>query len=76
MGTEEFLLKNYGPLLTISQLACMLSRSADGLRISLARESEWARRINQTRVKVGRRVYFRTGEIASLFDGKADCGAE
>lgn len=69
MGTEEFLLKNYGPLLTINQLAEVLSRSADGLRQSLGRKCDWSLGINAARVKVGKRIYFRTVEIAKVFDG-------
>lgn len=71
MGTEEILLKNYGPLITINELATVLSRSAEGLRQSLRHESEWAKRVNSARVKIGKRIYFRTSEIATVFDGKA-----
>jgi hypothetical protein len=66
MTIEETLLQSFGPLLSISQLANILDRSPEGLRISLRNSSEWATRINQTRLKIGRRVYFRTSEIAEV----------
>lgn len=69
MKTEEILVKSYGALITLPQLATVLSRSTEGLRLSLRRESAWTLRINAARVKVGRRIYFRTADIANLFDG-------
>lgn len=66
MTIEETLLQQYGPLLSISQLASFLDRSPEGLRISLRRTSDWATEINTARLKVGRRVYFRTSQVASM----------
>ena len=67
MTIEESLLQRYGPLLSISQLATVLDRSPDGLRISLRSSNEWAARMNTTRLKIGRRVYFRTSQVARMF---------
>lgn len=67
MTIEETLLTQYGPLLSINQLATVLDRSPDGLRISLRTASEWSAKINTTRLKIGRRVYFRTSQVAQLF---------
>jgi hypothetical protein len=64
MTIEETLINKYGALLTIAQLAEILSRSVDGTRISLRTQNTWSERINATRLKIGRRVYFRTSEIA------------
>lgn len=66
MTIEETLLNRYGPLLSINQLASVLDRSPDGLRISLRTASEWSAKINTTRLKIGRRVYFRTSQVAQL----------
>lgn len=63
---EETLLKSYGPLLSINQLASVLDRSPEGLRISLRTASEWSAKINASRLKIGRRVYFRTSQLAQL----------
>jgi hypothetical protein len=63
---EDTLLDRYGPLLSINQLATVLDRSPEGLRISLRSSGEWSTKINSARLKVGRRVYFRTSQVADL----------
>lgn len=70
MHIEEALTARYGPLLSINQLANVLDRSAQGLRLSLRTDSEWTRAINAARLKLGRRVYFRTAEIAKALNGE------
>ena len=62
----ETLTMQYGPLLSITQLAALLDRSPDGLRITLRSSGEWVSKINATRLRLGRRVYFRTAEVASV----------
>lgn len=68
MQIEEVLTQIYGPLLTVSQLAKVLDRSAEGLRIGLRSDNEWTRLINSTKLKLGRRIYFRTSEIAKILN--------
>lgn len=68
MTIEDTLLQRFGPLLSIAQLATVLDRSPDGLRVSLRATNEWAQGINKARLKIGRRVYFRTSQIAQLID--------
>ncbi len=70
MQIEEALTKQYGPLLSVAQLARVLDRSAEGLRITLRTDSGWSKTINLTKLKLGRRVYFRTSEIALILSGK------
>lgn len=70
MQIEEALTKEYGPLLSVAQLAKVLSRSAEGLRISLRTESDWSKPINAAKLKLGRRVYFRTAEVANVLSGQ------
>ena len=70
MQIEEALTKQYGPLLSVAQLAQVLDRSAEGLRISLRTESDWSKSINAARLKLGRRVYYRTAEIAQVLNGR------
>ncbi|MET2521738.1 DNA-binding protein [Ralstonia pseudosolanacearum] len=67
---EDALLSQYGPLLSLVHLAKILDRSADGLRQALYVDSEWARRINAAKVKIGKRVYFRTTEIGEFLSGE------
>ena len=63
---ENSLLRRYGPLMNITQLASILDRSPDGLRVTLRSSCEWVRKINAARLQLGRRVYFRTTEIAEV----------
>ena len=64
--SENSLLKRYGPLMNLTDLASMLDRSPDGLRVTLRSSGEWVERINAARLRLGRRVYFRTAEIAEV----------
>ena len=48
----ETLTKQYGPLLSITQLAALLDRSPDGLRITLRSSGEWVSKINATRLRL------------------------
>lgn len=69
MTTEEILLSQYrSPLLTLTQLAHILNRSPDGLRISLTNKSPVSQELNAARVKIGRRVFFKTVQIAKIID--------
>jgi hypothetical protein len=66
MSAEEILINQYWRLLGITQLATLLDRSPDGLRITLRSSGEWVSKINATRLRLGRRVYFRTAEVANV----------
>lgn len=67
MTIKDTLLQRFGPLMSLAQLAALLDRSPDGLRISLRSTSnEWAKRVNETRLKIGVRIYFRTSQIAEV----------
>ena len=68
--TETMLLRQFNsPLLTLEQVACILDRSPDGLRITLSGDNELARGLRPARWKVGRRVLFRVAEVAKFIDG-------
>lgn len=67
-NTESFLLQKYGPLLSLGQLAGLLDRSIDGLRLSLRQDGEMAAKFNPARKKIGRRVYFRSAVVAQVLD--------
>lgn len=69
MNLEQQLLTTFGPLLTLEQLAQLLHRSPKGLRGALSLNSEFSRQINATKIRFGRRVYFRAGEVAVLLAG-------
>lgn len=67
LNLASSMFEKYGPLLTISQLAQILHRTPDGLRMSLRQSSVYAECLNAAKIRIGRRVYFRTPEIARLF---------
>lgn len=69
MSTEEFLLKRYGtPLLTIQQVAEVLNRSPEGLRLTLAGTNGIAEKLRPARRKIGRRVLFSVTQLSRFID--------
>lgn len=70
MTLEQQLLDRFGPLLTLNQLAELLHRSPKGLTLTLSKKGQFASQINSTKIRFGRRLYFRAGEIATLLEGR------
>lgn len=70
MTMEEQLIDRFGPLMPLSGLAVLLDRSPEAARMFLRSDSELASRINTTKLKVGRRLYFRTADIAKVLGGE------
>lgn len=69
METSERLTARFGELMTYPQLAELLKRSPTGLRYSLSRlDSIFSKELLTARVKLGRRVYFRTDLVADIVD--------
>lgn len=70
MTTEESLYHHYGgsPLLSFTQVAEILHRSPEGLRITLRTNCDLANKLKPNRLKIGRRVYFKVSDIANLID--------
>ncbi|KGS91869.1 hypothetical protein X963_5659 [Burkholderia pseudomallei MSHR7498] len=66
-STEENIIKRYGALLTLPQVAELLHRSPEGLRVTLTRDNDVSRKLLPARIKIGRRVLFKTAAIARLF---------
>ena len=66
MTAEETLIKQHGPLLCINQLATILDRSPDGLRMTQGSSGEWVNKVNATRLRLGSRLYFRTVQVADV----------
>lgn len=64
---EDFF-KTHGPLLTTAQLAKILSRTEEGLRVSLHNHTEFSGQLRACRRHYGRRVYFVTEKIANLLE--------
>lgn len=73
MSTRALLVDLYGPLLTYDQLAKILDRTAASLRTNLSkRDSTSGRMLASARIRIGRRVYFRTERIGELLDGQQE----
>lgn len=66
--TEETIIKQYGILLSFKDCAALLGRSSEGLRVTLTRDSELARKLKPAKIKIGRRVLFRASSLAKLLD--------
>lgn len=70
MTIEENLVERFGPLMPLAGLASLLDRSPEAVRMYLRSDSELAQRINTAKLKVGRRLYFRTMEVARVLNGE------
>lgn len=68
MSKKHQLVEEYGLLMKMEDMAELLGRSKDGLRISLSTESELAGIFRPTMIKVGRRIYFKTTEVAAALN--------
>ncbi|MEB0134562.1 hypothetical protein QN362_04365 [Actimicrobium sp. CCC2.4] len=61
--------------MTLEQVAAILSRKPEGLRMALLKPKElWAREMNHRKVYIGRRMYFQTKDVALLLDGDLSIG--
>ncbi|WP_313706082.1 DNA-binding protein [Massilia sp.] len=69
MTIEENLVGRFGPLMPLAGLADILNRSPEAVRMYLRSNGEFAQQINMAKLKIGRRLYFRTTEVARLLDG-------
>lgn len=63
MTTEEYMLQQYGPLMSLGDIAKLLGRSPDGVRVALYSDTDVSRKLKPTMMRVGRRVYFRTLQV-------------
>lgn len=68
MTTEDYLLQRFGPLMSLSNLANILGRSADSIRTGLYIECELSDKLRPTIVRVGRRIYFRTMQLSTALE--------
>lgn len=63
----EIMVEKYGPLMDVETLATILRRSPESLRMFVRSESKLALELRGAKKKMGRRIYFRTIEIARIF---------
>lgn len=72
MSIGDFLIGKYGPLMTLNELAQVLKRSEDGLRVCLTKNDPFYRAIADARLHLGRRLYFSTPAIGAILENKRD----
>jgi len=70
MTLEENLIQRFGPLMPLAGLATLIDRSPEAARMYLRSNSELAEKINTAKLKIGRRLYFRTIEVARYLNGE------
>lgn len=62
------LLDRYGPLMTLRQIAELLGRSPAGVRVGLYSDNETSALLVPAKIKIGRRLYFRTAVVGAALD--------
>jgi hypothetical protein len=69
-STYQYLLRQYGPLLTLKHLAEVMHTTPAGLRMALSRRGHpFTVALAGSRRRIGRRVYFEALTVAGLIDG-------
>ncbi len=68
MSTLHYLLNNFGPVLSLNDVAKLLKRQPNGIRVCSYRATPLGRQLQSARVKIGRRVYFTAEKIAEIID--------
>ena len=63
INTDTYLIAKFGTLMRLADLAELLGRSVDGLRVSLYSDTELSRKLKPTMIRIGRRIYFRTQQV-------------
>ena len=73
-ATYKTLEERYGVLMSYDALARVMNRSSDGLRLSLSSgraTEDWVIKVNQAKIRIGRRILFRSVQIAAWIDEQA-----
>lgn len=76
MTTEQYLLDRFGPLMMMPDVAKLLNRSVDAIRVSLYSDNEMSRMLKPTVIRIGRRVYFRTTQVNDVLKLEAPSATE
>ena len=67
--THQYLLSQFGPLLTLKHLAEVLHSTPNGLRMAMSRQKEpFTIALVGARRQVGRRFFFEARRIAAIID--------
>ena len=72
-ATHQYLLKHYGPLLTLKHLAEVMHSTPSGLRMAMTRKNQpLTAALAVSRRRLGRRVYFEASRVAEIIDQDLD----
>lgn len=64
---EASLFEKYGYYITLKQLAELLNRSPEGLRVTMFHQTPTAEKLRNARLRIGRSLYFNIKKVAELF---------
>lgn len=64
----QWLLDKHGPLMGLADVAGLLGRSPAGVRVGLYSDNETSALLSPAKIKVGRRIYFRTAVVGEALD--------
>jgi len=72
-ATHQYLLKHYGPLLTLKHLAEVMHSTPSGLRMAMTRKNQpLTAALAVSRRRLGRKVYFEASRVAEIIDQNLD----
>ncbi|MBC7458313.1 MAG: DNA-binding protein [Bdellovibrionaceae bacterium] len=63
----KMMVEKYGPVMDIETLATVMRRSPESLRMFVRGDNKLALDLKAAKKKIGRRIYFRTIQIAVIF---------
>lgn len=69
------MLERFGPLMSIVDIAKLLGRSPEGVRVALYSNTDFSKRLKPTMLKIGRRVYFRTLQVKEVLSLDGEHGS-
>ena len=68
-ATHQYLLSQFGPLMTLKNLAEVMHSTPNGLRMAMVRKSEpLTVALADARRQVGRRLFFEASKVAAIID--------
>lgn len=67
-STAQWLLEKHGPLMGLADVAQLLGRSPAGVRVGMYSDSETSAFLGPAKIKIGRRLYFRTAMVGAALD--------
>lgn len=73
MSTLDLILTRYGIFMTVADVADLLKKSVNSLRVSLARNDELGSSLKLAMLKKGRKVYFESVKVAQILSTGDKC---